>query len=593
MSLDFKPSFQPAAKLSAARSQAAKPAPLQNAAPRDILSSIGETVYDWNIVSDEIAWGPNVADVLPVGDRASLATGRAYAGLVTWDSALSRREAILRATETDEGNGALYHLEYDLLLDPDSRNSRLVRIEDTGRCFAGPDGKPVRAHGAVRVLPPAAASRSTHGDAIRFDALTGALTRNELTACINRLFSEARPGQQGFALLLLAVDDLAAFNRKHGYEAGDALIAAAAKRLRERMRANDILARYTGNRFALLLQNCDSEQLAAAATRFLDAPKAGIETAQGSFKAQLRAGGVCAPQHARSTQQLYQHAEEAIDAARQQTGRFAAYAPSIAANHERLRNQAIGEHILEALNQRQISIALQPIVSARSGKPVFYEALLRIRTSEGRTVSPASIIPVAEKTGLITLLDQRVLELVLDQLAADPSLTLSVNISGITAQDPAWLDALRSRLSLQPGLASRLIVEITETCAIGDIDVMRERISLMRETGLRIAMDDFGAGYSSFRNLRGLGIDLLKIDGAFVQNLARSPDDRFFVRTLIELAGHLQIPVVAEWVENLETATLLADWGVDYCQGAWFGMGRELGHETLAPSTHASESAAA
>lgn len=584
MSLDFKPASKESAS-EAARDTAGGEA----RAPRDILSSIGETVYDWNVITDEILWGPNASEVLPVLDQAALGLGRTYAGLISWDSPQTRRDAIARSIETDTGQGALYHLEYNLLLDPESRNSPILRIEDTGRCFIGSDGQPVRAHGAVRVVSSTKGKERDTSASSRFDPLTGALTRGELTACVNRLFSEARPGMQGFALLLIAIDDLVAFNRKHGYDAGDALISAVAQRIRERMRTHDILARYTGNRFALLLQNCDAEQVVAAANRFLDAASKGIETRFGNFEVKFRAGAVCAPSQARGTQQLFLNAEEAIDAARLQLNRFAVYSSSLAANHERLRSRAISEHIIDALNQRMVKIALQPIVAARSGKPVFYEALLRLRTSEGRDVSPASIIPVAEKTGLITLLDQRVLELVLDHLIAEPGITISVNISGITAQDPAWLEALRSRLALHPGLASRLIVEITETCAIGDIEVMRERISLMRETGVRIAMDDFGAGYSSFRNLRGLGIDLLKIDGAFVQNLARSPDDRFFVRTLIDLAGHLQIPVVAEWVENLETATLLSEWGVDYCQGAWFGMGREAGK----PVQKSEESAAA
>ncbi len=120
-------------------------------------------------------------------------------------------------------------------------------------------------------------------------------------------------------------------------------------------------------------------------------------------------------------------------------------------------------------------------------------------------------------------------------------------------------------------MASRLTVEITETCAIEDIEATRRAITAMKALGVKVAMDDFGAGHTSFRNLRGLSFDLLKIDGAFVQNLARSADDRFFVRTLVDLAHHLAIPIVAEWVEDAETAELLTSWGVDYFQGNFFG----------------------
>ena len=540
------------------------------AAPRDILSSIGETVYDWDMISDRIAWGPNVCDILQVAEPAQLATGRGFAAMLSLDSATTRFEAISRAIDADNGDGARYQAQYGVLLDPDSRNSQTVLIEDTGRCFAGPDGRAVRAHGAIRVLARGADALQAH----QANQNRGAESRAVLTEAAQRLFADTRPGKSNFSLLLLAIDGLSKINRASGYTSGDAVITEVLARIRKRMRTKDILARYAGNRFAILLQNCDQEQLRAAAQRFLDICTAEpIEAGGHGHYIVMRSGGVTAPRDARNVQQLFQHAEEAIDAAQAQGERFTAYTQSLAKDYEQLRNQAIAEHILDAINQRRIHIALQPIVDTRTGAPAFYEALLRLQLDDGRVLAPESIIPVAEKAGLIANIDQRIMELAIDRLVADPSLTISINVSGISAMDSGWLSALRGKLALAPGAAGRLIAEITETVAISDLDAMRSRIHDIRQTGIRIAMDDFGAGYTSFRNLRGLGIDLLKIDGAFVQNLTRSPDDRFFVRTLVDLARHLQIPVVAEWVESRETASLLAEWGVDYCQGSWYGMG--------------------
>ncbi len=118
-------------------------------------------------------------------------------------------------------------------------------------------------------------------------------------------------------------------------------------------------------------------------------------------------------------------------------------------------------------------------------------------------------------------------------------------------------------------------MEVTETCVIEDISATMRVIETIKKLGVRVAMDDFGAGHTSFRNLHDLAVDLVKIDGAFVQNLARSTDDRFFVRTLIDLAHHLNIPIVAEWVENQATANMLTEWGVDYFQGDFFGQALE------------------
>jgi EAL domain-containing protein (putative c-di-GMP-specific phosphodiesterase class I) len=122
-----------------------------------------------------------------------------------------------------------------------------------------------------------------------------------------------------------------------------------------------------------------------------------------------------------------------------------------------------------------------------------------------------------------------------------------------------------------PGAAERLIVEIVETRAIDDIPETIRVLRAMKALGVRIAMDDFGSGHTSFRNLRSLGVDMVKIDGAFVQNLAGSLDDRFFVRTLASLARHLEIETVAEWVEDMESAQLLTEWGIDYLQGHAIG----------------------
>ena len=122
-------------------------------------------------------------------------------------------------------------------------------------------------------------------------------------------------------------------------------------------------------------------------------------------------------------------------------------------------------------------------------------------------------------------------------------------------------------MQAHPGAGERLIVEITETVAIQDIDDVRGFVTRLKNFGSRIAIDDFGAGYTSFRNLRKLGVDIVKIDGAFVQNIARSADDRAFVHTLIDLASRLHIKTVAEWVQDEEAAVMLREWGCDLHPG--------------------------
>ena len=157
-------------------------------------------------------------------------------------------------------------------------------------------------------------------------------------------------------------------------------------------------------------------------------------------------------------------------------------------------------------------------------------------------------------------------------MAAVPALNASVNVSPASITDPDWWSTLGALLRANSGVAERLIVEITELMAIHDVDDTRGFVSRVKDLGCRIAIDDFGSGFTSFRNLRKLGVDVLKIDGAFVQNLTHSNDDRSFVRSLVDLARRLELKTVAEWVQDEDSARLLSEWGCDYLQGALVGL---------------------
>jgi EAL domain-containing protein (putative c-di-GMP-specific phosphodiesterase class I) len=172
----------------------------------------------------------------------------------------------------------------------------------------------------------------------------------------------------------------------------------------------------------------------------------------------------------------------------------------------------------------------------------------------------------------VRLLDHRVLELLVSEMAAVPELNASVNVSPASTADPDWWSALGALLRANDGVAQRLTVEITEMAVIQDVDDTRGFVTRVKDLGCRIAIDDFGAGFTSFRNLRKLGVDILKIDGAYVQNLMRSEDDRAFVRTLIDLARRLGLKTVAEWVQDERAAQTLEAWGCDYLQGELIGL---------------------
>ena len=548
--------------------------PRETPDPRDILSSLGEVVYDWDLITDRMRWGPSACDVLGFSEAAGVVSGAAYAERIASESPMTPHEAVLRSRERDGGAGVRYQLQYGLI--PAAGSSRRTWVEDVGRWFAGPDGRPARAHGVLRVSPSGSETTSDSAPPIHYDASTGTLSRAKFVELSGRMFAESSQNRAQSGLMLVALDGLAIVNQLYGYSVADQLIAGVGRRLKRLLRSGDMIGRYAGNKFAVALAGCDAAQLAAAARRCIEGAGETFPTDCGALRAVLRIGGVVAPRYGSSLHSVFLHAEEALDCARSPgSPRFVAYEPDVTRESARKQTRDIAAHIVSALNDKRIAIALEPVVDAGKRQVAFYEALMRLRLENGALISPTVIFSVAEKAGLAPLLDQRVLELALARLSEEPELSLSVNMSGLTSREPDWPERTRATFAAYPHCANRLIIEITETCAIEDLEGAGRTIKLLKDIGARVAMDDFGAGHTSFRNLRRLELDLVKIDGAFIQNLARSADDRFFVRTLIDLARHVGIPTVAEWVEDEESARLLRKWGVAYFQGALFGRASE------------------
>ncbi len=231
----------------------------------------------------------------------------------------------------------------------------------------------------------------------------------------------------------------------------------------------------------------------------------------------------------------------------------------------------IADDTMSALNENRLILSYQPIVGAKSRLPEHYECLLRMTRTDGSLAVAGEFIPAAESLGLVRLVDWRALEMTLAQLRAHPTVKLSLNVSGTTANDQSWLNAFVDCIRENHELASRLTVELTETAALQAFEDNARFVSRLRELGCRVAIDDFGAGYTSFRNLHMLRFDMVKIDGSYVKNLSHSPDNQVFVRTLVDLAKNFHLETVAEWVDSEEDACLLAEYGVDYFQGFHFG----------------------
>jgi EAL domain-containing protein (putative c-di-GMP-specific phosphodiesterase class I) len=196
---------------------------------------------------------------------------------------------------------------------------------------------------------------------------------------------------------------------------------------------------------------------------------------------------------------------------------------------------------------------------------------VRVHTPDGQLVPAAQFMPAIERLGLAPLIDRRVLAMAFDALAEHADSRLSVNIFPQTMQDAAWLGLFHERVRARPDLADRLIVEVTETAAMLDPERTARFMESLRTTGAAFALDDFGAGHSSFRNLRRFRFDMVKLDGTFIEDIETDLDDRFFVRLLADIADRFEMMAVAESVRRPAQARILRDLGIQYFQGFHFG----------------------
>lgn len=546
----------------------------------DIGRDFGEATYSWNIETDLMTWNIDAAPLFGLVDMAQLGTGSSFATLVDQASPTSRHGEIFESDQADRGTGVAFSARYLVNPSPGVR----FWVEDSGRWFANAAGQPRLVHGVCRRILAPTAEEIALVTKRHLDPATGALTRadfcNALAAAIDTMQRDSR----SMVVMMVAIDNLSQLNKTYGYMVGDEIIAAVVRRLRGVLRRRDILGRYATNKIGIVLAPSLVEHMDMVASRLASTIRSTpIETSAGSISTSVHIGAVAVPNEAKTTMEALHACEEALnDAAERSDTFFVAHCANPDMANRRTTNRESTDIVLSALNERRIRLAFQPIVSSGTGQVAMYESPVRMVTPGGEWLGAGHIVPVAERLGFLHLIDHRVTELAFETLRARPDVYLTVNVGADTALHPDWIAAYQAQVACSPDAAKRLIVEITETSLIEDINAARALIERIKNSGARVAIDDFGAGHTSFRNMRLLPIDILKIDGTFIKNLSRSADDRFFVQTLLQLARHLKIETVAEWVQDEETATLLASWRVEYLQGDFLGAA-----QTELPENHA------
>ena len=521
----------------------------------------GCAAFDWNIASGSIRWD-GATDILPLHLDADNA--RSFL-----DGILPERRQELQAVLESRGGASAFFLA-DIEI---ASALGAVNFTLSGTRIADENGRTARLVGLMRDTTERFREVRRLSYLATRDELTGQLNRNALREELAQAIESAKAESRNCAFLVASVDRLAMINDSFDFDAGDEVILGVGERLARSLRSSDVIGRTAGNKFGVLLKNCREHEIAVVAKRLRTAVRGhGIETRSGLVAATCSVGAVWLPQAASTSQEAMLRAEQALEKARA-NGRdgFAAYEPSPQRETLRLRQMQIADEVVLALKENRLKLAYQPIVAARSRKVSHYECLLRMAKADGDIVTAGHFVPAAEQMGIVHLVDRFALEATVARLKAHKNITLAVNVSGTASSDPAWLQDFVDYVRSAKEVAPRLIVELTETAALHHFEENAQFVSQLHEVGVRVAIDDFGAGYTSFRNLQLLHVDTVKIDGSYVKDLSQSPENQVFVRTLVGLARNFDIKTVAEWVGSDEDAALLQNFGVDYFQGFHFG----------------------
>ena len=521
-------------------------------------------IFDWTIADDVLVWDGVESVLRSLPDAERLSAGISFRGWLGTE-ARNKLQAFIDEVNPQDADLKL-EFEAPSLGAREWFELNAVRLPDA-------DGRTERLTGLLRLVTDEKATLTRLNYLATCDELTGHLNRTRLREELTRVIARATANKRSCAYVVAGIDKLAVINETYGFACADEVIVTTGQRLARSLRGTDVIGRTAGNKFGIILSECGEHEMALVAQRLHAAVHDEvIETTGGNVSATVSLGAVWLPQGATTSQEAMLRAEEALDRAKG-TGRngFAVFMPSQQRESTRRRLITVGDEIMSALRENRLVFAYQPIVGARSRKPEHYECLLRLKREDGSIGAAGEFIPAAETLGLVRLLDRRALEMAVAQLYSHPEIRLSINVSGTTAGDQSWLQNFINYVRENRAVAERMTVELTETAALHGFEENSRFVSRLRDMGSSVAIDDFGAGYTSFRNLHNLHVDMVKIDGEYVKNLSASPDNQLFVRTLVDLAKNFRLQTVAEWVTSEEDAKLLFDFGVDYFQGFCFG----------------------
>ena len=373
-----------------------------------ILSAVDETAYVWDLKTDRIEWEKNAGEILGIADCASIGTGDAFHRLIAVEHLSRRLGAISPAGAAGSVRGTPYRIQYRFK-PRGQRDAAAIQIEDQGRWWPGPDGAPGCARGVLRLVNNDYLEEQRQIYRTDLDELTGQLNRLRLTEALSVAIARAERDRLTAGFMIVAVNNLAVINETFGFDVGDEAIAAVGRKIKSKLRAGDVIGRYSSNKFGVILQDCGAGAMRIAAERFMRAVReAPVRTSPCQLSVTASIGGVIVPTQASSVNLALNNALRALD--RTRTKRFdcfMAYEACASIETARTLNRAIADNVVNALDHKRMRLALQPMVSARqesrkstSACCAWRKATAALHPRANSSLSPSNSALLASSTGV-------------------------------------------------------------------------------------------------------------------------------------------------------------------------------------------------
>ena len=408
------------------------------------------------------------------------------------------------------------------------------------------------------------------------DPLTGLYNRHRFQEELNNLIATALRNRQKFALLYFDLDDFKYINDTFGHKAGDTVLVRTAGEISSIVRHIEVFARLGGDEFAILSHLQPDDDLSILPARIVTSISSiPLHFRDTNIRLTTSIGVAIFPEHGETAEDLVAHADAAMYQAKNQgKNTWAVYDPQRDSSEAMMHRLTWYNRIAQALEQNLFEVHFQGVYEIAHNALTHLEILVRMRdvNEPAHLIMPGQFIPIAEKNGQIVTIDRWVIKRSIELLSENPDMPpVAINISGRTFDDPAipqYIRNLLSELHVDPG---RLIIELTETAAVSDIQDAQRFIEAVHQAGCCVCLDDFGSGFSTFGYLKYLGVEILKIDGLFIRDLPNNRDNQIFVKAMVEVARGLGKLTVAEFVEDAATLSMVKNLGVDLAQGYYFG----------------------